>query len=146
MHFWKEENEELKLRFSTEDLKSHIKKYFLKSQDLKTGQTSPADVQLDIGQVRPENINNGPDLHNTINIGQYVSVPNSENASINESSLQKQRVRNYQQLPDNDYNPKAEAQCFSPCVEETSASSVGLHNWDSYYFPPDQYDTYIEEY
>ena len=127
-------------------MKSHIKKYFLKSQDLKTGQTSPADVQLDIGQVRPENINDGPDLHNTINIGQYVSVPISENASNNEGSQQGQKVRNYQQLADSDYNPKAEAQCLSPCVDETSFSSVGLHNWDSYYFPPDHNETYFEEY
>ena len=105
----KEENDELKLRFSTEDLKSHIKKYFLKSLELRTDQTSPADVQQDIGQVRPEDVNDGPDLHNTINIGQYVSVAISENASGNENFPQGQRVRDYQQLSDTDYNPKAEA-------------------------------------
>ena len=133
----KEENNELRLRFSTEDLKSHIKKYMLKSLELKSDQTTePADVQQDIGQVRPEDVNDGPNLHNTINIGQFVSVSNSENACGNENFQQGRRVRDYQQLSDSYYNPKAEARCYSPGVEDT---------WDSYYFPPYQDDTYYDD-
>ena len=148
----KQENVDLQSKLGKEELNKHIVKYKLKSDQLNSGgRTSQTDVSENIGQVRPEITGNGPILHvpslQIIDIttnGNPSSYNVPENEMRNQGYTQGQRVRDYQQLGSNDYNPNAEAISFTPFMEQ-SQETYDYH-WNSYYFPPNNSDDYNEEY
>ena len=146
----KQENVDLRSKLGKEELDKHTVKYKLKSDQLNSGgRTSQTDVSENIGQVRPEITGNGPILHNSFQIIDITNVnPSSFNVPENEMRdngyNQGQRVRDYRQLGSNDYNPKAEARCITPFMEQPQETYD--YDWNSYYFPPNESDNYYEEY
>ena len=146
----KQENVDLQSKLSKEELNKHIVKYKLKSDQLNSGErTSQTDVSENIGQVRPAITGDGPVLQNSFQIIDMTGNGNPSSFNVPENELrnqgynQGQRVINYQQLGSNDYNPKAEATCFIPFEQPQETYD---HDWNSYYFPPNDSDIYYEEY
>ena len=100
--------------------------------------------------MRPAITGDGPILHNSFQIIDITGNGNPSSFNVPKNELrnqwynQGQRVRDYQQLGSNDHNPKAEATCFIPFMEQPQETYV--HDWNSYYFPPNDSDVYYEEY
>ena len=147
----KQENVDLQSKLSKEELNRHTVKYKLKSDELHSGERGlKTDVSENIGQVRPAIAGDGPLLHNSFQIidisdnGNFSGFNVPENAMRNQGYNEGQRVTDYQQLGRNDYNPNAEARCFSPSMEQPQETNY--HSWNSYYFPPNDSDNYYEEY